>query len=165
MNETRVSEQFEIEDKKYSIVGVYSVIDFLHKFIDGEFQGTAAYVILHKDKPDSPLVPEFSLKIENNMGTLLRYYNQEKIAVYERMPIIKYPERICGNCRGFVKHYSASESFLGISESSQGHCVGRHHPFNRNRDDKPKDDKCFNWNAECLSILEHLNIKESKQNG
>ena len=35
----KIPEQFEIEDKKYSIIGVYPLIDFLHKFIDGEFPG------------------------------------------------------------------------------------------------------------------------------
>lgn len=150
-----IPEQFEVEDKKYSIIGVYSMTDFLHKFIDGEFHGTSAYIIMGK-KHSKPLLPEFYQKIIDNMGTLCRYYSNEKIAVYERMPIIKYPEYVCGNCKEYVKHYSSSDSLLGIQELRQGHCKGRHHVFNRNRDDKPKDDKCFSWNAECLSILEHL---------
>ena len=149
-------EQFEIEDKKYSMIGIYSLVDFLHKFIDGEFPGTAAYIIIDKNKLDKPLLPEFFDKIVDKMGTLYRYYREKKIAVYERMPVIKYPERVCGNCREFVRHYSSCDSVLGIYELQQGHCKGRHHVFNRNRDDKPKDDKCFCWNAECLAILEHL---------
>ena len=152
----KIPEQFEIEDKKYSIIGVYSLIDFLHKFIDKEFPGTAAFTIIYKDKPNEPLLPEFFNKIVDNMGTLYRYYSEDKVAVYERMPVIKYPERVCGNCKEFVKHYVSCDSHLGISESRQGHCKGRHHVFNRNRDDKPKDDKCFCWNAECLTMLEHL---------
>ena len=43
-----IPEQFEVEDKKYSIIGVYSMTDFLHKFIDGEFHGTSAYIIMGK---------------------------------------------------------------------------------------------------------------------
>lgn len=152
----KIPEQFEIEDKKYSIIGVYSLIEFLHKFIDGEFPGMSAYIIIDKDKPNEPLLPEFYNKIVDKMGTLYRYYSGDKIAVYERMPIIKYPERVCGNCKEYVKHYASCDSLLGISESRQGHCKGRHHVFNRNRDDMPKDDKCFCWNAECLAILEHL---------
>ncbi len=152
----KIPEQFEIEDKKYSIIGVYSLIEFLHKFIDGEFPGMSAYIIIDKDKPDQPLLPEFFNKVLDNIGNLLNYYSEDKVAVYERMPIIKYPERVCGNCKEYVKHYVSCDSLLGISESRQGHCKGRHHVFNRNRDDMPKDDKCFCWNAECLAILEHL---------
>lgn len=151
-----IPEQFEIEDKKYSIIGVYSLIDFLHKFIENEFPGTSAFVIMCKGEPNKPFLPEFYNKIVDNMGTLYRYYSDEKIAVYERMPVIKYPERVCGNCKEFVKHYVSCDSLLGIQESRQGHCKGRHHVFNRNKDDNPKDDKCFCWNAECLTMLEHL---------
>ncbi len=152
----KIPEQFEVEDKKYSIIGVYSLIDFLHKFIDDEFPTMSAYIIIEKNKPDKPFLLEFFNKVFDNIGTLLNYYKEDKVAVYERMPIIEYPERVCGNCKEYVKHYVSCDSFLGISEAQQGHCKGRHHVFNRNRDDKPKDDKCFYWNAECLTILKQL---------
>ena len=155
-----VPHQFEIENKKYSIIGVYSLTDFLHKFIDGEFPGTAAFIIISKNESDGPFSPEFFNKIVDEMGTLYWYYRDDKIAVYERMPIIKYPERVCGNCKEYVKHYVSCDSLLGISEAQQGHCKGRHHVFTRNRDDKPKDNKCFCWNAECSAILEHLKNRE-----
>ena len=152
---TIIPDQFELDSKKYSLLHIYQRKEFLHAFIDGKIPSTSAFVIYGADK-DRPSVPVFYNTVCEELEMLFRYYNDDaKIAEYERMPPLNYPERVCGNCKHFCRHYSGSDNSLGLAILDEGHCMGRRSAFKRMRLDSPKDG-CFEWNAECVGIIDKI---------
>lgn len=155
-----IPEQFDLGGKKYSSIGTYSKQDFMLALIERKFPSSAAFILFGVDE-DRPAVPVFFDTIWEKLPTIIRDCNYDvMIAVYERMPPIKYPERICGNCKYYVRHYSSRDGSLGLAILDEGHCIGRYKIFPRKNKDEPKEG-CFEWNAESQGIIEQ--IKGGKQ--
>lgn len=146
----------EFDNVKYSLDDIYSTRVLLRKIIDNEFSSTSAFLICYDDERDRPQHLNFYDVMLDNMGRLLQYYSECKIAVYDRMTPIEHPEKSCGNCKHFCTHYSSGDNFLCLNILQEGHCIGRRRVFKRMKDDKPKDNECFEWNAKCQGVIRTL---------
>lgn len=154
-------DNIELENEKYSIVGRYEPTEFLHMLIDGKFiSGRYMFLLLHW-KPDRPQKAIFLDTVYDNLGHICRHAaSWKKIAVYERMTPIKYPEKKCGNCKHFRKHfdYHSSDDDLGLSVCLSGSCPKPEKKRQRTRwiSDQPIYEDCFEWNAECAMIVREI---------
>ena len=155
-------DQFTLEGVDYSIVGRYPITDFLHRFIDGEFGGRYAFIPVYlSSKPDRPAKLVFWDTISENLGSLYRNGSVwAYIAVYERMTPIKLPERVCGNCKHFRKHYdySSRDNDLCLSVCLMGSCPIPPEKRKQKRwtQDKPHFDDCHDWNAEAAMHINEI---------
>jgi len=160
-------DNIELENVKYSIVGRYKPIDFLHNIVDGKYDtGRYMFLPLHFN-PDRPEAAVFLDTIYENLGSICKYsYLYREFAVYERMTPIKYPEKNCGNCRHFHKHfdYYAADDSLGLSVCLSGYCPKPEKKRQRTRwtAEKPLYEDCFEWNAECSMIVKEIQRMEEK---
>lgn len=152
-------DQFSFEGVDYSIVGRYPINKFLHQFIDGKFGGRCAFIPVYLDPtPGRPAKLVFWDTIVENLGSLCQYGSVWKyVAVYERMTPVKLPERVCGNCKHFHKHYSyhSKDNDLCISVCMTGSCPipPKKQKQKRWTQDQPYSDSCHEWSAEAAMLI------------
>lgn len=155
-------DQFEFEGVKYSLYDRYTVKNFCTKFLDGAFPRTSAYLLRVEGCPSRPISHR---TMQLNIEKLFRSEHEDSIvAVFERMSPLGIPEMVCGNCRRFYPHFSASDNSLGLTLLQEGHCAPSGRICSRLRSDRADNKDCFEWNAECRAILETLQKTRGRNN-
>lgn len=147
-------DQFEFEGVKYSLYDRYSVKDFCRLFLDGDFPRTSTFLLRVEGCPSRPISHR---TMQLNIEKLFRSNREDSIvSVFERMSPLGIPAMVCGNCRRFYPHFSASDDSLGLTLLQEGHCAPSGRICNRRRDEPAEGKDCFEWTAECQDVLETL---------
>lgn len=154
---TEMPYNYEFNKVNYSLVEQVQIKKFLHNFIDKKYRRDCLFFVLYPKSDRIAKEMKFWDSINRNIGVLNEYYEHCEIAVYDRMTKLEMPEKICGNCKHFHRHYSESDDWIGFVMLQEGHCTNTKRIKTRNVDSDPYKKNCFEWNDRCRQIVKEIN--------